>query len=80
VDLSGSDRDPASMRFGLSFECVIRARIEGEWLVAEERCGQDFRFFTNRYWALPGTGQVVRSEQWVGDEVGAVVVLHRGMF
>mgnify|MGYP002780583295 CR=1 FL=1 len=79
VDLSGADRDPASMRFGLSFECVVRARIEGEWLVAEERCGRNFEFFTNRYWALPATGQVVRSEQWVGDAAGPVVVLHRDM-
>ena len=76
VDLSGADRDPASMRFGLAFECTVRARIEGEWLVAEERCGSGFQFFTNRYWALPETGQVIRSEQWVGDAVQPVVVLH----
>jgi hypothetical protein len=78
VDLSGSNRDPASMRFGLAFDCTVRAAVQGEWIVAEERCSGGFQSFTNRFWAPAATGQVVRSEQWVGDAVAPVVVLHYG--
>lgn len=73
VDLSGADRDPASMRFGLALDCTLRGQADGAWIIIEERCAGAGISFTNRFWALAETGQVARSEQWVGDAVPAVL-------
>ncbi|MCK8785299.1 YjbF family lipoprotein [Roseomonas sp. NAR14] len=75
VDLMGADREPSSMRFGLTVECrLAAARVEedGERAVlVEERCrSASLGRFTNRYWADPVTGAVFRSEQWVGARAG----------
>jgi hypothetical protein len=78
VDLSGADRDPASMRFGLVVECELGARQEAEWLVVEERCVAGEHAFTNRFWVPAAGSGVVRSEQWVGDAADGVVVQSRG--
>ncbi|MGG5811905.1 YjbF family lipoprotein [Falsiroseomonas sp. CW058] len=67
VDLSGADRDPAGMRFGLTLDCTLRAREEAEAILVEERCTGGGTGFTNRFWISPAGGAVLRSEQWVGD-------------
>lgn len=68
VDLAGADRDPASMRFGLTLDCVLRGQAEAVWILVEERCG-GAASFTNRFWADPANGVVWRSEQWAGDAI-----------
>ena len=78
IDLTGADRDPASMRFGLMVECALRGRAEAGWIVVEERCGGDVAAFTNRFWADPATGIVWRSEQWAGDAVPMLRLQRRG--
>jgi hypothetical protein len=78
IDLAGSDRDPASMRFGLVVDCTLRGRAEGGWILVEERCAGDVAGFTNRFWADPATGIVWRSEQWAGDGVAMLSVQRRG--
>jgi hypothetical protein len=78
IDLAGGDRDPASMRFGLVVECALRGRLEGGWIVVEERCGGDVAAFTNRFWADPATGIVWRSEQWGGDGIPTLRLQRRG--
>ncbi|MFT8245583.1 YjbF family lipoprotein [Roseomonas sp. BN140053] len=72
VDLMRSDRSPEHMRFGLSLECRLRAVPTAEALIVEERCGGGASF-TNRYWAVPDTGSIWRSEQWVGGTEPMVV-------
>ena len=79
VDLAGADRDPASMRFGVTLDCVLRGRAEGGWIVVEERCSGAAAPFTNRFWADPATGQVWRSEQWAGDAIAPLSLQLRGM-
>ncbi len=77
VDLMTPDRNPASMRFGVSLECTLTGRDDGSVLLVEEGCtGSGFNF-TNRFWGDPQTGGIYRSEQWVGREAGplGVVVL-----
>ena len=78
VDLAGADRDPASMRFGLTLDCVLRGRAENDWIVVEERCG-GAASFTNRFWADPATGIVWRSEQWAGDAFALLQLQLRGI-
>ncbi|WP_431283343.1 YjbF family lipoprotein [Humitalea sp. 24SJ18S-53] len=70
VDLMTPDRDPASMRFGVSLECTLRGRIDGDVLLVEEGCNGSGFNFTNRFWGDPQTGGIYRSEQWVGREAG----------
>jgi hypothetical protein len=79
VDLAGVDRDPASMLFGLTLECVLRGRGEGSWILVEERCGGDVAAFTNGFWAEPATGLVRRSEQWAGDASAPLSLQLRGI-
>lgn len=79
VDLAGADRDPASMRFGLTLDCVLRGRAERGWIWVEERCAGDVAPFTNRFWADPATGTIWRSEQWAGDGIGLLSLQLRGM-
>jgi hypothetical protein len=78
VDLAGSDREAASMRFGIVLDCVLRARPDAGWLLVEERCAGAVPSFTNRFWADPATGVVWRSEQWAGDGVGMLSLQLRG--
>jgi len=67
VDLADADRSPAAMRFGVRLDCRLRAAPVPGALLVEERCG-GAASFTNRYWAVPETGGIWRSEQWVGGE------------
>lgn len=77
VDLSRADGEPSGMRFGLAIECRLRAGREGATaataapVLVEERCrgAGGIGGFVNRFWADPATGAVVRSEQWIGDEM-----------
>lgn len=72
VDLMRPGRNPDDMRFGVPLECRFRAVREADALVVVERCGGGASF-TNRYWAVPETGSIWRSEQWVGGEAPMVV-------
>ena len=72
VDLMRPGREPADMRFGVSLECRLRAVREADALLVVERCGGGASF-TNRYWAVPETGSIWRSEQWVGGDAPMVV-------
>jgi len=74
VDLAGADRDPRSMRFGLTLDCTLRGHVEGDWILVQERCAGGGISFTNRFWAEAATGEVRRSEQWAGDAVPMLVV------
>lgn len=73
VDLQGSARDAASMRFGVALDCVLRASRDGAWLVVEEACRGAGLAFTNRFWADPATGTVRRSQQWAGETFDVTV-------
>jgi hypothetical protein len=74
VDLAGASREPSTMRFGLVIECRLTAsRRAGEILVREE-CTSPLGGFVNRFWADPETGAVLRSEQWVGNEIPPVTM------
>ncbi len=68
VDLSGPDRDPAGMRFGVALACTLRGTAEDGWVRVEERCTGAGLAFTNHYRAAPD-GRIVESEQWVGESV-----------
>jgi hypothetical protein len=68
VDLSGPDRAPEGMRFGVPLTCTLRGAAEGGWLRVEEGCTGPGIAFTNRYRAAPD-GRIVESEQWVGEGV-----------
>jgi|GEM_PF-6903558 len=67
VDLGAAGGDPNAMRFGLVLECRLGGRMDGAWLLVEERCAVDGRGVVNRFWSDPATGAVRRSEQWAGD-------------
>jgi hypothetical protein len=69
LDLSGPDRDPATMRFGVVLNCTLAGRADGAALLVEERCAGERIGFANRYWVDRGTGAVTRSEQWGGEEM-----------
>lgn len=73
VDLMGSDREPARMRFGLILDCTLQAREEAGALLVEEECEGAARF-TNRFFANPETGAVFRAEQWVGDRIAPLEI------
>jgi hypothetical protein len=79
LDLSGAERDPASMRFGVALDCVLRGAPDGGRLVVEERCTGPGLAFTNRYWADAATGRIQLSEQWVGDGVGMLLIRTQGI-
>ena len=74
VDLAGANREPASMRFGLVIECRLTASRQPAEILVRETCTSPAGAFTNRFWADPETGAVLRSEQWVGDEVPLVTM------
>ncbi|MBR0656373.1 YjbF family lipoprotein [Plastoroseomonas arctica] len=73
VDLMGSDREPARMRFGLILDCTLQAREEGGALLVDEEC-EGAASFANRFFANPETGAVFRAEQWVGDRVAMLEI------
>lgn len=77
VDLSGAARDPASMRFGLAFDCRLRAaRTEEEGvLMVEERCRvPGLSPVTNLFWVDEASGQITQAEQWVGTGLRPMVL------
>lgn len=68
LDLSGPDRAPEGMRFGVALTCTLRGVAEDGWVRVEERCTGPGLAFTNRYRAAPD-GRIVESEQWVGEGI-----------
>ncbi|WP_372622517.1 YjbF family lipoprotein [Falsiroseomonas sp.] len=74
VDLSGADREPGSMRFGVALDCTLRGQPEAGWILVEERCRGGGLSFTNRFWAEAASGTVRRSEQWAGDGLPLLVI------
>lgn len=69
VDLGTPGRDPATMRFGVSFDCRLRGfRTEEEHaILVEETCrATGMRRITNQFWADARTNRVGFAEQWVG--------------
>lgn len=74
VDLAGASREPATMRFGLVVECRLTASRQADGILVREACTSPAGAFTNRFWADPETGAVLRSEQWVGNEVPPVTM------
>lgn len=77
VDVSGERRDPAGMRFGLAFDCRLRAYSTEEEgvLVVEERCRvPGMRAVVNRFWAREATGRVEHAEQWIGPGVAPLAL------
>jgi hypothetical protein len=76
VDISGASRDPASMRFGLSFDCRLRAaETEDGYILVEERCRvPGFSPVLNRFWADRETGVVGYAEQWIGPGLGPLAL------
>jgi hypothetical protein len=79
VDLAANERDPATMRFGVALECRLTSRDEAGWLMVEERCtGGGAGAFTNLFWVQPESGAVLRSQQWVGDEVDMLTLEFHG--
>jgi len=72
VDISGASRSPETMRFGIAFDCRLRAdRTEEGMILVVERCRvPGFSPVTNRFWASAETGQVGFAEQWVGPGMG----------
>lgn len=72
VDVSGRNRDPAGMRFGLAFDCRLRAYATEEpgTILVEERCRvPGLSPVVNRFWASEATGRIEYAEQWVGPGV-----------
>lgn len=78
VDLSGAGREPDSMRFGLAFDCRLRAARteEAGVLMVEERCRVDGQPpVVNSFWAEVGSGRVTHAEQWVGTGLPPMVLV-----
>ena len=76
VDLSGPSRDPAGMRFGVAFDCRLRAaETEDGFILVEERCRvPGLSPVVNRFWADRETGVVGFAEQWVGPGMGPLAL------
>lgn len=77
VDLAGEGRDPASMRFGVAFDCTLRAAPAQEEgvLFVEERCrAGGLSPVVNRFWAEEASGRVLTAEQWVGSGLPPMVI------
>ncbi|MCW8086690.1 YjbF family lipoprotein [Sabulicella glaciei] len=69
VDLGTPGRDPATMRFGIAFDCRLRGfRTEDEHgILVEETCrATGMRRVSNQFWADARTNRVGFAEQWVG--------------
>ena len=76
VDISGAARDPASMRFGLSFDCRLRAAETADgFILVEERCRvPGLSPVVNRFWADRETGVIAYAEQWIGPGLGPLAL------
>jgi hypothetical protein len=76
VDISGAARDPASMRFGIAFDCRLRAaETEDGFILVEERCRvPGFSPVVNRFWADRETGAIGYAEQWIGPGLGPLAL------
>lgn len=76
VDISGAARDPAGMRFGLAFDCRLRAaETEDGYILVEERCRvPSLSPVVNRFWAERETGVVAYAEQWIGPGLGPLAL------
>ncbi len=69
VDLSPRNRDPAGMRFGVAFDCRLRAveTEEAHILLVEERCrATGLGAVRNRFWVDSRTRRATHAEQWIG--------------
>jgi hypothetical protein len=69
VDLSPRGRDPAGMRFGVAFDCRLRASEteEANILLVQERCrAAGLGEVRNRFWVDSRTGRATHAEQWIG--------------
>jgi hypothetical protein len=78
VDQSGAARDPASMRFGLAFDCRLRATrtAEAGVVLVEERCRvPGLAPVVNSFWAEETSGRVTHAEQWVGTGLPQMVLV-----
>jgi len=76
VDISGASRNPSTMRFGLSFDCRLRAAdTQDGYILVEERCRvPGLSPVVNRFWADAQTGVVGYAEQWVGPGIGPLAL------
>lgn len=76
VDVSGASRDPSGMRFGLSFDCRLRAaETEDGYILVEERCRvPGLSPVVNRFWAERESGAVGYAEQWIGPGLGPLAL------
>ncbi len=76
VDISGAARNPAGMRFGLTFDCRLRAAdTEDGHILVEERCRvPGFSPVVNRFWADRETGVIGYAEQWIGPGLGPLAL------
>lgn len=81
LDLSGPDRDPRSMRFGIAVQCRVTAAMEPDdaAMTVTERCTSPaFRPFRNWFFVDLGTGTITDSEQWVGPDTPPLRMAHPG--
>ena len=76
VDISGAARNPAGMRFGLAFDCRLRAAdTEDGYILVEERCRvTGLSPVVNHFWADRETGVVGYAEQWIGPGLGPLAL------
>jgi hypothetical protein len=81
VDLSGPDRSPRSMRFGIVVQCRVTARMEPDeaGMTVTERCtSAAFRPFINWFYVDMGTDTITDSLQWVGPDTPPLRMAHPG--
>jgi hypothetical protein len=76
VDITGASRDPSTMRFGLAFDCRLRAaETEDGYILVEERCRvPGLSPVVNRFWAERESGTVGYAEQWIGPGIGPLAL------
>ncbi len=77
VDLSPRNRDPAGMRFGVAFDCRLRAieTEEAHILLVEERCrATGLSEVRNRFWVDVRTRRATHAEQWVGPGLPPLLI------
>ena len=72
VDVSPRSREPSGMRFGLAFDCRLRATgtQDEHVILVEERCrAAGLSPVLNRFWVDERNGRVSMAEQWVGPGI-----------
>lgn len=77
VDLSPRDRDPAGMRFGVVFDCRLRAveTEEANIVLVEERCrATGLGAVRNRFWVDSRTRRATHAEQWIGPGLAPLLL------